>query len=377
LGGDEFALLVPGLGDPGASAAVAAKVVRLLNEPFRVDGRVVQAGSSVGIALAPRDGASADELMAAADLALYRAKAEGRGRHQFFDASLRRAVEERRALEAELQRAVAQEEFVLHYQPQFDLADGSLVGAEALIRWNHPQRGLLTPAAFLPVLEGGTLAIAVGEWVLRTACRQARAWADAGLPTLRVGVNLSAAQFRCKNLAANLARVLAATDWPPELLEVEVTENILLKREMAVADSLRRIRALGVSVAFDDFGTGYASLSHLQQFALDRIKIDRSFVRDIGSRTDGAAITRSVIALGKSLGIKVTAEGIETHDQAAFLRLHGCDEAQGYLFGRPMPADALSGRCRAEGAAGLRRGTPAGAGCGGRLGLAPGVAVSP
>lgn len=355
LGGDEFALLLPGLGEPAAAAAVADRVVAALEKPFWLDVRLVHAGASVGVALAGRDGTEADEILAAADLALYRAKGEGRGCHRFFQPELRREVEVRRALEAELQQAVARDELVLRYQPQVRLRDGVVTGVEALLRWNHPARGLLPPAAFLDVLDGGSLAVGVGEWVLRTACRQARAWLDQGLPPIRMGVNLSAAQFRTRDLAATIAAVLAETGLPPAQLEVEITENILLKREMEVAGALRRIRALGVSVAFDDFGTGYASLSHLQQHALDRIKIDRSFVRDIGARADGATIARSIIALGKSLGIQVIAEGIEAADQEAFLRQHGCDEAQGYRYGRPITAGSVARLLRRCGNAGGRR----------------------
>ena len=336
IGSDEFAVLLDGLESVDSAATIAAELIVVLGEPCALEQRV-HTGASIGIVMCPRDGDTVDALMVNADLALYRAKKEGRGRYQFFDPNLRVEVEARRGLEGELRRAVAEEEFVLHYQPQVNVVDGRIVGVEALLRWNHPERGLLPPGAFLSVLEETSLAARAGTWVLRTACRQARAWLDSGLPPLRMGVNLSAAQFCTGDLAAHVERILVETSLPPERLELEITENIVLKHEMTIIEPLRRLRRLGVSVAFDDFGTGYASLSHLRHFPIDRIKIDRSFIGDIGKTGDGGAITRSVIGLGKSLGLQVIAEGIEELDQEGFLRLHKCDEAQGYMYGRPMP----------------------------------------
>ena len=341
IGGDEFAVLLDGLDNVDTAATVAAELIVALGEPCALEGQRVHAGASVGIVMCPCDGNTVDALMVNADLALHRAKKEGRGRYQFFDPNLRVEVEARRVLEGELRRAVAEEEFVLHYQPQVDMTDGRVVGVEALLRWNHPERGLLPPGAFLSVLEESSLAARAGTWVLRTACRQARAWLDAGLPPLRMGVNLSPAQFCTGDLAAHVERTLVETGLPPERLELEITENIVLKRETTIIEPLRRLRRLGVSIAFDDFGTGYASLSHLRHFPIDRIKIDRSFIGDIGKTGDGGAITRSVIGLGKSLGLKVIAEGIEELDQEGFLRLHKCDEAQGYMYGRPMPPQEI------------------------------------
>lgn len=348
IGGDEFAVLLDGLEGADTAAAVAAKLIVALGEPFILEGRRVHVGVSVGVALCPHDGDAVDTLMANADLALYRAKKEGRGRYQFFDPNLRVAVEARRRLDLELRRAVAEEEFLLHYQPQVRLDDGAVVGVEALLRWNHPERGLLSPGAFLPALEESSLAAQAGSWVLRAACLQARAWLDAGLPPLRVGVNLSAAQFHSGGLASQVERILVETGLPPERLELEITENILLKHESQIIEPLRRLRRLGIGVAFDDFGTGFASLSHLRRFPIDRIKIDRSFIADIGGKADGGTIARSVVGLGKSLGLQVIAEGIEDEDQAGFLRLHGCDEAQGYLYGRPMPPEDIERRLRGQ-----------------------------
>jgi diguanylate cyclase (GGDEF)-like protein/PAS domain S-box-containing protein len=338
LGGDEFALLMPGIGDPNHAAALAEKVIAALGRPLGIDGQVVHLEASIGVTLCPDDGSGPDELMSNVDLALQQAKNEGRGGYRFFADSMREEVEVRRALERELRRAVAEDQFELHYQPQVKLADGRIAGVEALLRWHHPERGLLLPGQFLPVLESSRLAVQVGDWVLATACAQARAWLDRGLPPVRTGVNLSVAQFRSGDLASAVKRCLAASGLPPALLELEVTENTLLQNDAATRE-LVRLHQQGVSIAFDDFGTGYASLSYLKRFPLNRIKIDRSFVRDIGTDPDDAAIVRAVVGLGQTLGLEIIAEGIEDAQQEAFLRHLGCDEAQGFRYGRPLPAD--------------------------------------
>jgi EAL domain-containing protein (putative c-di-GMP-specific phosphodiesterase class I) len=275
--------------------------------------------------------------MASADLALSRAKAEGGGRYEFFQAGFRQQVSARRTLEEELRRAFGNGEFELYYQPQVRLSDGVIEGAEALLRWQHPERGLLLPGAFLPTLDRMSLAAAVGEWTIDTGCAFAAGLPGRGLPGIRLGVNLFAAQFRSGNLVSSVTGALAQSGLPATDLELEITENIVLRHDDAMTGPLRELRSLGVGIAFDDYGTGYASLSMLKRFPLTRLKIDREFIRDLVADPDDAAIVRAVLALGQSLGFEVIAEGIETAEQAAFLVAHGCDEGQGYLYGRPMP----------------------------------------
>lgn len=341
LSGDEFALLLTGAIDARAAARIADEAIEALAQPSDVDGHRLHLGASAGIALCPDDGETVDALMANADLALYRAKRDGRGRFQFFITDMREQVEIKKRLDGQLHRAVREGELELYYQPQVRLSDGMVVGAEALLRWRHPERGILPPAQFLPVLEASAMAATVGTWVLRTACAQARLWQDAGPRPLRVGINLSNALFRLADFPCLVAEALARENVRPDLIELEVTETILLTHDSRSVELLRRLHELGVAIAFDDFGTGYASLSYLKRFPLDRIKIDRQFVRDINTDADDVAIVRAITALGRSLGLSVIAEGIETAAQEAYLRSLGCEEGQGYRYGRPMPAGDL------------------------------------
>ena len=341
LGGDEFALLLPDLVDDGHLGALAERILRSLAEPYALAGRTVRSGATIGVAILPDHARSPDGLLQHADLALYRAKAEGRGRLRLFDPEIARELHEARELEADLHEALGAGQLRLVYQPRIEIASGRRVGAEALLRWHHPARGLVTPASFVPLAEERGLILPIGAWVLDTAAAQAAHWARRGGPA-RVSVNLSPVQFREGDPAELLAATIARHGLPPEHLEVEITEGVLLQDTPRVLATLGRIRALGVGVALDDFGTGYASLSYLRKFPLDRLKLDRSFVSDLETDGSARAVARTVIELGHALGMCVTAEGVETAGQLACLEALGCDEAQGYLTGRPVEADALS-----------------------------------
>jgi EAL domain-containing protein (putative c-di-GMP-specific phosphodiesterase class I) len=292
---------------------------------------------SIGAAVFPADGSTADELLSNSHLALSRAKATKRGGHVLFEDAIRRELETRLTLEAELAVAADRNEFELFYQPQLHLADGSLIGAEALIRWRHPVRGLVSPAEFMPVVNTSPISERIADWVLETACTQAAAWERAGRK-LRIGVNLSPSQLQSGDLADSVARVLARTGLTATSLELEVTEDILLHDEQGALDTFLKIQELGVRIVFDDFGTGYASLSYLKKFPLDGLKIDRSFVLGLLGNPDDAAIVGSTVGLSKQLGLSVIAEGIENRATADLLASMGCEEGQGYFFGRPMPA---------------------------------------
>ncbi|MCJ2070794.1 EAL domain-containing protein [Methylobacterium sp. J-030] len=338
FGGDEFAVVLPDVGDPLVAIAKGQELIDALSEPYWIEDLVVRLGASVGAALSPAHGVREDELLACADAALYRAKADGRGRVCLFTPVLREVAQRERACRDGLRRAIEHGEFVLHYQPQVDLTDGALVGAEALIRWQHPELGLLMPAAFLEVLDNGPDAARIGDWVLHAACAQAQAWRHDGLRPFRIGVNLCAAQFRDGRLVEQVAATLAETGLPAHALELEITETIILRHDPGVVAALQALRAMGVGIAFDDYGTGYASLSLLKRFPLTRLKIDRSFVSGLCANRQDAAVVRAVINLSRSFGLEVIAEGVETEEQHQRLLAKGCQEAQGYLFGRPMPA---------------------------------------
>jgi diguanylate cyclase (GGDEF)-like protein/PAS domain S-box-containing protein len=337
LGADEFGILLPECGDPRLAAEKAAAIMEAFSAPFNIDRSLFHVGTSIGVALCPGLCNSVDELMAGADLALRLAKTEGGGRYEFFQPTLREQLTARHSLEAELRRAFDNGELQLYYQPQVRLSDGIIEGAEALLRWQHPERGLLAPGVFMHVLETISLATTVGEWALKTGCAFAAGLAREGLPGIRLGVNLFAAQFRSGNIVQSVIGALEQSGLHPADLELEITENIVLRHDDAMTAPLRELRALGVGLAFDDYGTGYASLSMLKRFPITRLKIDREFIRDLVTDPDDAAIVRAVLALGKSLGFEVIAEGIETREQAAFLAAHDCEEGQGYYYGKPMP----------------------------------------
>lgn len=342
LGGDEFALLLPGVGDADAANQFAQRAVSAIHQPIAIGGHEVRVGASCGVSVAPLQAHEALELVGNADLALSQAKTEGRGRSSVFVPALRMAAVARRLYGMELDRAVDKGELVLFYQPQVHLEDGSLSGAEALIRWQHPQRGLLAPAAFLPALEGGPLAASVGSWILDEACAQAAYWRRNGAPNLRMGVNLFGVQFRVGDLATEVMATLARHGLPPDALELEITENIVLDHDDVVPGMLRRLRDQGVGIAFDDFGTGYASLSLLTTYPLTRIKIDRAFVQGMLESRREASVVRAILDMARSFDLKAIAEGVETEAQCERLRSEHCGEAQGYLFARPMSAQQFS-----------------------------------
>ena len=338
LGGDEFAILQADA-TPQAAGALARRLAEIISEPIEIDGQEINSGVSIGIALAPNDGSAADHLMKCADLALYRAKAEGRGTFRFFEPDMDARIQARRALEVDLRRALAAGEFALAYQPQINLASNDLVAMEALLRWNHPERGAVPPAEFIPLAEEMGLIVPLGEWVLREACKDAARWPD----PIKVAVNLSPVQFRKRGLVTMVTQALAAARLAPHRLELEITEAVLLQDDEAIVTMLHELRALGVRISMDDFGTGYSSLSYLRSFPFDKIKIDRSFVKDIDRNRDSAVIIKAIASLGHSLGIETTAEGIETEEQLELVRRAGCTEMQGYLVSPPRPASEAPG----------------------------------
>ena len=333
LGGDEFAIIQAGLEHPDSAGGLAQRVIDALAEPFQLDGHDVAIGSSVGIALYPDDQSDPDLLLRNADLALYRAKAEGRGIYRFFEEGMNVRLQQRKMLEADLRRALAEDQFELHYQPQIGLDGEQVTGVEALIRWHHPGRGMVAPMDFIPIVEEIGLIVPITEWVLRQACTDARDWGD-----LSVAVNLSPAAFKHQDLLGLIGSVLSETGFDPRRLELEITETSLLQDTERALAILNDLKAMGIRIAMDDFGTGYSSLSYLQRFPFDKIKIDRSFVSELTANGDAIAIVRAVINLGQNLGMATTAEGVETNDQAVFLTGQGCDEVQGFYYARPMPA---------------------------------------
>ena len=338
LGGDEFALLVPPIPEPVNLVQLAKRIVDVLGRPYLIDGHLVNIGASVGVAFAPRDGREHSQLLRNADLALYHAKESGRSTFSFFELHMDARALARRSLEIDLRKALALREFELHYQPQVDLEADSIVGFEALLRWRHPERGLVSPADFVPLAEEIGLIVPLGEWVLREACHEAVRWPK----EMSVAVNVSPHQFADPaRLVSLVTKSLASSGLPGNRLEIEITESVLLRHEQAVLAVLHRLRAMSVRVAMDDFGTGYSSLSQLHSFPFDKIKIDRSFVKDRGDAASQAAIIRAITALGVSLGMSTIAEGVETSDQLARIRAEGCTSVQGYLFSQPVPVDQV------------------------------------
>ncbi len=345
LGGDEFAV-IEHLVDPAVEAvALAERIRKALCDPFDLGDHQVVTGTSIGIALAPRDATDSDEILKCADLALYRAKNSGRGAFRFFEPELDQLMQARRTLERELRSALANGEFELYYQPLADLKSGAISGCEALLRWHHPQRGLVSPADFIPLAEETGLIVPIGDWVMRTACAEAATWPA----ELKIAVNLSPAQFRSKELVAMVVGALASAGIAPHRLELEVTETVIMHDSEAVFAALSQLHALGVRVALDDFGTGYSSLSFLQKFPFDKIKIDRSFVNELsGANEDSHLIARAVVRFAVSLGKTTTAEGVETRDQLEILRADECGEMQGYYFSRPKPAAEIAQMLRTQ-----------------------------
>jgi diguanylate cyclase (GGDEF)-like protein/PAS domain S-box-containing protein len=339
LGGDEFALILDPISEPADVSDRASRLIAALSAPYDIEGLQLTIGASVGIAIAPIDGETSEALLRNADMALYRAKADGGDGHHFFEMEMDRQSQVRRALEADLRQALHNGEFELHYQPLVNLSENCITSFEALLRWQHPVRGMVSPADFIPVAEDIGLIVAIGEWVLRTACADAAQWPS----DIKVAVNLSPVQFKSRNLVTAVVAALAHSGLPAQRLELEITESVLLAETDANLQTLHQLRDLGVRISMDDFGTGYSSLSYLRSFPFDKIKIDRSFVRDLPDRTECIAIVRAISGLARSLSIATTAEGVETQAQLDQVRTEGCTEVQGFLFSPARPAAEIAG----------------------------------
>jgi diguanylate cyclase (GGDEF)-like protein len=337
MGGDEFAILQVGVAQPADAGAIALRAIELVSEPYDIEGQQVNIGTSVGIAIGPGDGADPEQLMRNADLALYRAKGDGRGAFRFFEPEMDAQMQERRNMERALRTALPAGQFELHYQPIVNLESNEISAFEALIRWRHPDKGLIPPGAFIPLAEEIGFIVPLGEWAIRQACAQAASWPA----HLKVAVNLSPAQFRSPGLVQVVLNALAASGLPPHRLELEITETILLQDNETTLATLYRLRELGVLIAMDDFGTGYSSLSYLQSFPFDRIKIDRSFIKNLGDDNGSINIIRAVVAMAQGLGMATTAEGVETSHQREAVASEGCTEMQGFLFSKPLPANEI------------------------------------
>ena len=346
FGGDEFVVLQTAAASREEAGALAERLATTLGEPFEIDGHRMDVGASIGITLAPQDGVQADELLKKADMALYAAKNDGGGDHRFFAAEMEKAAQDRRALELELRTALATEQFDLHFQPLVDLRTGQVVCCEALLRWTHPERGAVPPAVFIPVAEETGLIVPIGEWVLHRACAEAARWPKG----IRVAVNLSPVQFRDHSLALQVVVALAKSGLPAEQLELELTERVLLEESDHTLATMEQLCNIGVAMSLDDFGTGYSSLNYLRKFPFHKIKIDQSFIRDLGDGPDAHAIIGTIAGLGAALSKTVVAEGIETKEQMQLVSALGCHEGQGWLFGRPMNGQAIRARLETEAA---------------------------
>jgi diguanylate cyclase (GGDEF)-like protein len=339
VGGDEFVILQAQVNQAEDASALAARLIEEIGCPFDLDGHQVTIGISIGIAVAPGDAEGSDDLLRNADMALYRAKAEGRSTYRFFEPEMDRLMQARRMLELDLRKAIVNNEFVVFYQPLIRLETEEICGFEALVRWNHPVRGLVPPLDFIPLAEETGLIVPIGEWVLRNACTEAAKWPR----DIRIAINLSPSQFKMRNICPMVISALAHSGLEAARLELEITESVLLYDNAATLETLHQLRKLGVRISMDDFGTGYSSLSYLRSFPFDKIKIDRSFVHDLERNEDSKAIIRAVTGLGASLGISTTGEGVETRAEVDYLRGEGCTEAQGYFFSKPKPASEVFG----------------------------------
>jgi diguanylate cyclase (GGDEF)-like protein len=338
VGGDEFVVMLAEVQSAEESASIASRIMAAFALPHCVAEHDLHITLSIGISNCPSDGLDVDALLTGAETAMYKAKEIGRNNYQFFTSEMNTGAIERQLLEGDLRRALERQEFVLHYQPKVNLETGAITGAEALIRWLHPDRGLVAPLQFIPIAEDTGLIVPIGQWVLREACAQAQKWVEAGLPPMSMAVNVSSVEFRSPGFLASLRTILHETGWDPKLLEIELTESVLMQDSETSASVLQALKAIGVQLALDDFGTGYSSLSYLKRFPINVLKIDQSFVRDIGDDSNGPTIVEAVISMGKILKQRVVAEGIETAEQLAFLLGHHCDEGQGYYFSPPVIA---------------------------------------
>ena len=341
-GGDEFVLLLPLIEQAEDAALSAQKMLSALSHPHHVDGIDLHVSVSIGISIYPDDGQDAQTLIKCADTAMYHAKECGRNNYKFCEPEMNARAVQRQTVEASLRRALEAQEFVLYYQPKINFESGAIVGVEALIRWQHPERGLLSPGEFVSIAEDCGLILPIGRWVLREACRQGQAWRLEGLTPITIAVNTSALEFRAKDFLSNLRATLEETGLEPGHLELELTESVLMRDAESSDAVLHELTKMGVKLAIDDFGTGYSSLSYLRRFPIDALKIDQSFVKHMGANPDDATIVSAVISMGKSLKQRVIAEGVETSEQYGFLRAQQCDEGQGFYFGRPVPAKSLA-----------------------------------
>ena len=339
LGGDEFVVILASMASEDEAWMVSQKILKLMIEPFTIEAHELFVTCSIGIALYPKDGDDAKTLLQSADGALYLAKNKGRNNAQFCTAEMNAKALERLTLESELRQAINRQEFLLHYQPRVDMVSGEITGMEALVRWQHPVQGLLYPTKFIPVAEESGLIVPLGEWVLRTACEQNKAWQLAGLKPVSIAVNLSARQFKQQDLVERVSRILKETELDPSYLELELTESMVMQNVEAAITTLNQFKAIGVKLSIDDFGIGYSSLNYLKHFPIGFLKIDQSFVRDITTNRDDAIIAKIIISMAHDLGLRVIAEGVETEEQKFFLCLHHCDEMQGYFFSMPIPAE--------------------------------------
>jgi diguanylate cyclase (GGDEF)-like protein len=352
IGSDEFVILLAGLENVARSSARLSAMLAAVREPMRLEGKDVVVTASIGACAYPLDGGEAELLLRRANTAMHRAKAQGKDNIQFYASTRDAAVGERMELETELRRAIPAGELLVYYQPKLDVLSNRFVGAEALVRWQHPRRGLLQPGKFIPIAEDSSLIVALGEHVLHQACLEARAWQDAGLAGKSVAVNVAARQLRDDGIVETVRRVLADTGVAPGCLELEVTESSIMHDLGHATALLHELKALGVSISIDDFGTGYSSLSALRNFPADKLKIDRSFVHEIETVSSAAAVALAVISFARTLGMRVNAEGVETLGQADCLKKHGCDEIQGFLLARPVPRDQVQALFRQPGLAG-------------------------
>ena len=346
LGGDEFAIILTQLTDPAGAGKVAESIIEAIAAPFNLDGHDIPTSTSVGITMAPDDSTHPDQLLKNADLAMFRSKAEGRNNFHFYVTQMDVEIQARKVIERDLRQAVGTDQLRLHYQPLVEVSSGLIVGCEALIRWLHPQRGWVSPTDFIPVAERSDVIQTLGRWVLHTACCQAQEWAKAGLPPLKIAVNLSPAQFKHRGLVDIIANTLTLTAMPPSQLQLEITEGIAMQNVDQTLDILRQLRSMGAVISIDDFGTGYASLNYLKRFPVDKLKVDRSLVMDIGRHPDNEAVLKAIVDLGHSLGMRVNVEGVETQEQMDYLTRMRVDEAQGFLFSQAVPADEFAALVR-------------------------------
>jgi diguanylate cyclase (GGDEF)-like protein len=338
-GGDEFVAVLSELDAAENAGISAAKLLAALALPYHIGPHDVIVPVSIGVSIYPEDGETAEALISNADTAMYHAKENGRNNYQFFKQEMNVRASERQFIEAGLRVALERNELSLHYQPKINLGTGAIVGVEALLRWKHPERGFIPPAQFIPIAEDTGLILPIGQWVLREACRQSREWLDAGFAPIPMAVNISAVEFRSMDFVESVRAALNESKLDPRFLELELTETVLMKHAASTVSMLKALKVIGVQLTVDDFGTGYSSLSYLRQFPVDSLKVDQSFVHEISSQRDDAAIVSAVISMGNSLKKRVIAEGVETREQMDFLTAEGCEEAQGYYFNRPMAAN--------------------------------------